>query len=96
MLHVISQSPIETAVLDRIETGDSIIFLENAVLRILQNGDLKEALAQLQPHCRLFVLSDELTIRGIRSEELVNGIEVIDYIGFVDLTVAHELIKTWS
>lgn len=96
MLHLISQSPIETAVLERIETGDSIVFLENAVLRILQNGDLKEALTQLQHHCRFFVLSDELSVRGIRAGELVDGIEVIDYAGFVDLTIAHELIQTWS
>ena len=96
MLHLISQSPIETAVLDRIETGDSIVFLDDAVFRILQNGDLKEILERLQSHCRLFVLSDELTVRGIRGDELINGIEVIDYTGFVDLTVAHELIQTWS
>ena len=95
MLHLISQSPIEAAVLDRIETGDSIVFLENAVLRLLQQGDLKETLDRLKSHCRLYVLSDELAVRGIRADELINGIEVIDYTGFVDLTVVHELIQTW-
>lgn len=96
MLHLILQSPIETAVLDRVETGDSVVFFENAVFRILRNGDLKQTLIQLQSNCRLFVLSDELTVRGIRSEELVSGIEIIDYAEFVELTVAHELIQTWS
>lgn len=96
MLHLISQSPVETAVLERIDTGDSVVFLENAVLRVLHNGSLSETLMQLSARNRLYVLSDELTVRGIRSEELVRGIEVIDYTGLVELTVRHPLIQTWS
>ncbi|MGR8978948.1 MAG: sulfurtransferase complex subunit TusB [Gammaproteobacteria bacterium] len=96
MLHLISQSPVETAVLERIERGDSVMFFENAVFRILHNGGMEETLVRMLSQCRLFVLSDDLTVRGIRSEELVRGIEVIDYAGLVDLTVAHPLIQTWS
>lgn len=96
MLHLISQSPIETAVLERIDTGDSVVFMENAVLRILQNGNLAESLAGLLARNRLYVLSDELSVRGIRPDELVVGIEAIDYAGLVELTVKHPLIQTWS
>jgi sulfur relay protein TusB/DsrH len=96
MLHLILQSPIEAAILERIDTGDSVVFLENAVLRILQNGNLGETLAGLLTRNHLYVLSDELTVRGIRADELVTGIEVIDYAGLVELTVRHPLIQTWS
>lgn len=96
MLHLISQSPIETAVLERIDTGDSVVFLENALLRILQNGDLSGNLVALLARNRLYVLSDDISIRGITADELVKGIEVIDYDGLVELTVRHCLIQTWS
>lgn len=96
VLHLISQSPIATAVLARIDTGDSVVFLENALLRILRNGDLSDSLSALLNKNRLYVLSDDLIIRGIAVDELVNGIEVIDYEGLVELTVKHRLIQTWS
>ena len=40
MLHLIFQSPIELALLERIVSGDDVVFLENAVLRILAKGSL--------------------------------------------------------
>jgi tRNA 2-thiouridine synthesizing protein B len=41
-------------------------------------------------------LADDLAIRGIASEELIIGIEIIDYPKLVALTVEHPLIQTWS
>lgn len=96
MLHLILQSPIEMAVLDRIDTGDSVVFLENAVLGILKNGKLGQHLDRLVSRNSLFVLSDDLSIRGIAASDLVNRIEVIDYKGLVEITANHRLIQTWS
>jgi sulfur relay protein TusB/DsrH len=42
------------------------------------------------------VLADDLAIRGITAEELIGGIEIIDYRKMVALTVEHHLIQTWS
>ena len=47
MLHLIFQSPIEIAILERIDSGDDVVFLENSVLRILQNGSLSDILDAL-------------------------------------------------
>lgn len=95
MLHLIFQSPIEAAVLERIDSGDVVVFLENAVLRILQNGLLSSALTQQLERNRLCALSDDLVVRGIVAEELVNGIEVIDYAELVELTVNNSVIQSW-
>ena len=96
MLHLVFQSPVETAVLERIDSGDVVVFLENAVLRILQNGLLSATLTQQLKRNRLCVLSDDIAVRGIAADELVNGIEVIDYAGLVELTVNNPVIQTWS
>ena len=96
MLHLIFQSPIETAILDRIDSGDDVVFLENSVLRILQNGSMQDALTQLLTGSRLYVLSEDLVVRGITTGQLVEGIEAIDYAGLVELTVKNPVIQSWS
>ena len=96
MLHLIFQSPIEIAILERIDSGDDVVFLENSVLRILQNGSLSDTLTQLLKQNRLCVLADDIEVRGIVADELVNGIEVIDYSELVRLTVKNPVIQSWS
>ncbi len=96
MLHLIFQSPIDIAILERIDSGDDVVFLENAVLRILKKGSLCGALTQLLNVNRLYVLGDDIEARGIGTDELVCGIEVIDYAELVNLTVKNPVIQSWS
>ena len=96
MLHLIFQSPIDIAILERIDSGDDVVFLENAVLRILQKGSLSDTLTQLLKRNRLCVLVDDIEVRGIVADELVSGIEVIDYSELVRLTVKNPVIQSWS
>ena len=96
MLHLIFQSPIDIAILERIDSGDDVVFLENAVLRILQNSSLSGTLTRLLKQNRLCVLADDIEARGIVADELVNGVDVIDYTELVKLTVKNPVIQTWS
>ena len=96
MLHLIFQSPIEMAILERIDSGDDVMFLENSVLRILRKGSLCDILTQMLKHNHLCVLGDDIMARGIPADELVQGIEVIDYAELVRLTVKHPVIQSWS
>jgi tRNA 2-thiouridine synthesizing protein B len=96
MLHLIFQSPIDSAILERIDSGDDVVFLENSVLRILKEGSLCAILTQLLKQNRLCVLLDDIEIRGIVADELVKGIEVIDYSELVGLTVKNPVIQSWS
>jgi tRNA 2-thiouridine synthesizing protein B len=96
MLHLISASPIPLAVLERIDSGSSVVFMENAVLWILRNGQLHGRLAGMLADHHLYALSADLLMRGIDADRIVQGIEVIDYQGLVELTVAHPLIQSWN
>ena len=96
MLHLIFQSPIDIAILERIDSGDDVVFLENSVLRILQKGSLCDTLTQLLKQNCLYVLVDDIEVRGIAADELVNGIDVIDYSELVRLTVKNPVIQSWS
>jgi tRNA 2-thiouridine synthesizing protein B len=96
VLHLIFQSPIEAAILERIDAEDIVVLLENAVLRTLQNSIISDTLMQQMSCNRLFVLSDDIAVRGITPNELVKGVEVIDYAELVELTVNNPVIQSWT
>lgn len=96
MLHLVFQLSEDTPILERTDPDDAVVFLDNAVLRLLKNGNLANRLTLLLPNHRFYALADDLAIRGIASDELIQGIEIIDYPKLVALTVEHHLIQTWS
>jgi tRNA 2-thiouridine synthesizing protein B len=96
MLHLVFQSPDEATLFERIDSGDVAVFLENSVLRLLKNSSLADLVTQQLSNKRLCVLADNLLINGIAKDELVNGIDVIDYSELVALTVNNPVIQSWS
>lgn len=96
MLHLIYQSSLESATLQRIALNDSVLFMENALFRLLKTNHNANELKAMSKLHSLFVLGEEIEIRGIHPSELITGIKVIDYQGFVTLTLKHRLIQTWN
>lgn len=96
MLHLICQSPVNLAVIERIDNGDDVVFQEAAVWNAMEGHVLNTQLSYLMDKtCRLHVLQDELEVNGIGQEQLLAGVLVIDYSGLVELTVKNKAIKTW-
>lgn len=96
MLHLVSQSPIDSALLARLCAGDDVVFLENAVLRLLNTGELNDILSALLNTHQFYVLANDLAVRGISAAELVQGINVINYAQLVALTVTNPVIHSWT
>ncbi len=93
MLHLVFQSPIQKAVLERFDSGGDVIFLENAVLNLMKGS----AIVQYLPnYCAYFALAEELTARGISHTELLSCIKPIEYQEFVALTIKNMVIQTWN
>ena len=95
MLHLIFQSPVQTATLERMATGDVAVFMESAVLSLMQNSNFADAISNKLNTNRLYALSEDMVIRGIQPSELVSGLEVVDYAGLVVLTTENPLICSW-
>ena len=96
MLHLIFQSPIGLAVIERIDGGDDVVFQECAVWHVMRGHVLNTQLSHLMDQAiRLHVLQDELEVNGIGQEQLLAGVVAIDYSGLVELTVNNKVIKTW-
>jgi sulfur relay protein TusB/DsrH len=95
MLHLIFTAPLDIAVLDRMTEGDSAVFMDDAALSLLKHGRFKQTLTAKLKANRLFVIAEDLTARGILSDELTPGLELIDYAALVKLTVENKQILTW-
>ena len=87
MLHLIFQSPIDNTVLERMACGDVAVFLDSAVLGVLLHGKMAQTLTDKLTNNRLYVLSEDMAVRGILETELVAGLETIDYPGLVKLSI---------
>lgn len=97
MLHFIFQSPIDCSVLQRIDNVDDIVFYEKAIFTLNKNGVLMDELQNmLNNNIHMYVLREELDIRGIGIAELVKGIEAIDYFSLLELTEKNKVIRTWN
>lgn len=96
MLHLIFQSPIEPAILERIDSGDVVVFLENAVLRVLRNNNIDARLTRLLTNNRLCVLASDIVTRGISPSDLLIGCEIINHTELVELTIDNCVIQSWT
>lgn len=99
MLHIIQTSPFQSqtleACLQNSSVSDVILFIENGVLALLHHSQFSHQLAKQQESITLYALKSDVDARGI-AEQIIANVELIDYKTFVELTIAHYPISTWS
>jgi len=102
MLHVLVRSPFTcgtfAACMRVIGAQDCLLLAGDAVYAALAGTDpagrIEEAVRILG--VSVHVLEPELVARGLAHRRLLGCVSVIDDGGFVDLTVAHHPVHTWS
>ncbi|CAA7626953.1 conserved hypothetical protein [Candidatus Terasakiella magnetica] len=98
-LHTVNKSPFERSNLEsclgHAQPGDAVLLLEDAVVGVLAGGILAGKLADAAQTLKLHVLGPDLAARGIDPAQVVAGITVVDYGGFVDLTVTAKAVNAW-
>ena len=97
MLHQLALANLSDALIERIGAGDDVL-LQYGTLWALINGHVDNAklLALQSKSCQLYVLTEALQVNGIEPERIMTGVELIDYAGWVALTVKNSVIHTWN
>lgn len=99
MLHTINKSPFEKSTLDSClrfaKEGASILFIEDGVYAALKGTAVSDKVQGALGKLKLYVLEPDLKARGMDAAQVIEGIEPVDYGGFVDLTVAHDNVHSW-
>jgi sulfur relay protein TusB/DsrH len=83
MLHIINNFPLSSSFIDSANSGDTVIFTENAVLAVKQENIEKESLVlRSLSHINLYVRKADLILRNISNNELLRGVIIIDDLQF--------------
>jgi tRNA 2-thiouridine synthesizing protein B len=96
MLHLLSQLPLQAAVIERIGSGDDVVLMDGAVCVALAGHSGNALLRQLlSQSCRVYALQEMLLVHGVEPQLLLSGVELVDYAGLVELTARNPVIHSW-
>jgi tRNA 2-thiouridine synthesizing protein B len=98
MLHTVNKSPLERNALDsclrHAAPGDVILLIEDGVYGALRGATFTPRINQALQSLRVYALRPDVEARGI-GEKLLESVALVDYGGFVELTVANSPIMAW-
>jgi tRNA 2-thiouridine synthesizing protein B len=99
MLHIINKSPLDRNSLDSClrlaEAGSSVLLIEDGVYAALSKASSAETVNSRLGELKFYVLGPDVSARGLDDKPLIDAINVVDYGGFVDLVVEHEVAQSW-
>lgn len=99
MLHTVNKSPFERNALDSCirlaKSGSAILLTEDGVVGAMKNTNYSKAVSDAMSTVKFYVLGPDLKARGLSEDNIVDGITVVDYAGFVDLAAEHKTVQSW-
>jgi tRNA 2-thiouridine synthesizing protein B len=99
MLHTVNKSPFETNALQsclaHVSKGDTVLLIEDGVLGALKGTIVSGDVTAKRDDVQFCVLAPDAAARGLAKDRLIEGIDLIDYAGFVDLAAKHETSQAW-
>lgn len=98
MLHTVNKSPWQTPNLDACLAhlgNERLLLIEDGVYAAVARSDAAGKLEAPARDGRVYALGPDLEARGIDTAQLAEGIEVVDYGGFVQLVAEHGPHQAW-
>lgn len=99
MLHIVNKSPFERNTLESClrlaQNKGTVLLIEDAAIAADKRTRFKEIIEKAQGNLKFCVLMGDASARGIAQDCLIEGIEPIDYDGFVDLVTSHDTVQSW-
>ena len=98
MLHIVNKSATERSTLDsclRLATqGSAVLLIEDAVYAATKGSVAAAKIQAAAADLKIYALGPDLAARGMASRVL-DGVNVVDYGGFVDLVAEHNTCQSW-
>ena len=98
MLHIVNKSPTERSTfescLEHALPGHAVLLIEDGVYAATRGSPGAQRLKSIDPGIRVYVLSPDLEARAL-AKSLVEGVQAVDYRGFVDLVAQHPRVQSW-
>jgi tRNA 2-thiouridine synthesizing protein B len=98
MLHIVNKSPFERNTLDSClrfcRNGSAVLLIEDGVYAATRGNAAEPRIRAAMSQIKLYALRPDVEARGMQ-DAVIDGIELVDYGGFVDLVVAHNAVQSW-
>lgn len=99
-LHTVNKSPFDRnslgSCLAMAMDNSSVLLIEDAVVAAVSGSAVSDQISTgLSSGIKFYVLSEDYKARGLSEDKLMSGIEMVDYSGFVDLTVENDRVQSW-
>ncbi|MDH5187641.1 MAG: sulfurtransferase complex subunit TusB [Rhodospirillaceae bacterium] len=99
MLHTVNKSPFERGSLDSClrlsKKGSAILLMEDGVYGAMSGTTVSDIVANAVKDNSVYVLGPDMKARGLAEGQLIDGIKVVDYAGFVDLVANNDGVTPW-
>jgi len=99
MLHIVNKSPFErnalASCLGHASAGDSILMIEDAAVGAVDGSTFADQIKAAMADKSVYVLGPDLVARGMKEDRVIEGVSIVDYAGFVDLTADNEKTQSW-
>lgn len=98
-LHTVNKSPFEKNSLETClrlsKAGSSILLYEDAVYGALTGTVITDMVSGATGDKKVYVLEPDFKARGLDADRVIDGVEMVDYAGFVDLVDASNKVQAW-
>ena len=99
MLHTINKSPFERASLDTclrvLQSGSTLLFYEDGVYAVVRGTAVATRVERALELAEVFCLEPDLAARGLDPDQLLAGVKLVGYEGFVELAVRNHQVQAW-
>jgi sulfur relay protein TusB/DsrH len=96
MLHTVNKSPLSSRTLGLClrfaQKGEPILLYEDGVFAVKTGTTIESVIKEAMAKHPIYALSADVKARGI--DKIIDGVKIIDYGGWVDLTLDHK-INNW-
>jgi tRNA 2-thiouridine synthesizing protein B len=99
VLHIVNKSPFDRNSLDTClrlaRPGSAILLIEDGVYAVQGKSAAAARVRQALENHPVYALQPDLQARGVSEESMLDGIELVDYDGFVKLTTEYDKSQSW-
>jgi len=98
ILHTVNKSPFDKNSLERAigvaKDGSAVLLIEDGVYGAIKGATSSSLVEGAMKTVNVYALSEDVNARGV-SDRLIDGVELVDYAGFVKLATEHSQVQSW-
>ena len=98
MLHIVNKSPYERNALEAClrlaQPGSALLLIEDGVYAATHGNAAETSLRQAMARLKVYALAPDLEARGMAAR-VMEGIQLVDYGGFVQLACEQPNCQSW-